>query len=308
MSAKTGIEWCSATWNPIIGCRAVQPACKYCYAVNQVHRLAGHPNPKIASANKDLTLVVNGHLAWTGHARYLHERLKQPLHWRQPRRIFVNSLSDLFHEDITHQQILEIFSIMEAASWHTFIVLTKRPQRMYEEVKAHADWMDYAGGAGTYATRFSHVQWGISAGTQHDLEASHLWLAKTPAAIRIWSLEPLLEAIDIQGCTTYCPEHDFSGGFCIGPCPSRHSTVDQILIGGESGRDARPCNIAWIRNLVQQCVKSRIAPFVKQVGAKPFHNTSAGHHFFELHDRKGGDPAEWPEDIRIREYPGVVHA
>lgn len=125
------ISWTNETWNPVLGCTRVSSGCLHCFAIRDAHRMAHHPNPKMAAANGGLTAKhENGQLDWTGVVRLLPERLTLPLRWRDSRRIFVNSQSDLFHEALTDEQIAQVFAVMALAPQHTFQVLTKRPDRM----------------------------------------------------------------------------------------------------------------------------------------------------------------------------------
>ena len=128
----TNIEWTNKTWNPIAGCSVVSPGCKNCYAMREAHRLAGNPNPKVSGKYRDLTETVKGKPVWTGKVRLWLDHLRLPLTWRKPKRIFVNSMSDLFHEDVPFELIDRVFAVMGnlGNEHHTFQVLTKRPERM----------------------------------------------------------------------------------------------------------------------------------------------------------------------------------
>lgn len=134
---SSNIEWCEETWNPVAGCSKVSEGCRNCYAIRDAYRLAGNPNPKIKSVYAGLTERVNGRTNWTGTVRFIPERLHEPLRRKKPTRYFVNSMSDLFHEEIRKDEIDSVFAAMALATQHQFLVLTKRPKRML-------DWSEVA--------------------------------------------------------------------------------------------------------------------------------------------------------------------
>src|SRR3982750_107934 len=144
MSDTSKIEWTNATWNFLVGCDKVSPGCAGCYAVKDVLRMAGNPNPKVAAANAGLAhRQANGILNWTGVVRLLPGRLGIPFCWPGPRKVFVNSLSDLFHEDVPLEFIRRAFAVMAATPWHTYQILTKRADRL-AELSPLLDWPDNA--------------------------------------------------------------------------------------------------------------------------------------------------------------------
>jgi protein gp37 len=305
MSATTKIQWTDHTWNPVSGCSKVSAGCKNCYAERDWARLSR--NPKSPYFGRDFTDV-----------RCHPERLDQPLRWRLPRRIFVNSMSDLFHEDVPDEFIVRVFNIMASATadcgkrheheeecWqgdhHTFQILTKRPERMCdlvrrlpnlaEEFLVPDDVLSVALDAGLWPLR--NVQLGVSVEDREQLARLDT-LRGIPNALSWCSFEPLLEDLGDL---------------------SRYRWLKWSVWGGESGPGARPCDINWIRRGMRQLPES--AHFVKQLGSyaaeycegcgvsAAFHNgREPGPHWIELRDRKGGDPSEWPEDLRVREYPG----
>src|SRR6185369_50395 len=160
MADNSKIEWTDATWNPVRGCSVVSEGCRNCYAMAVAARFSGPGMPYEGLAYR------NGSGAhWTGETRLIQDRLEDPLRWRAPRRIFVNSMSDLFHESLTETQIQNVFCVMEPARRHVFQVLTKRPQRMLNFVKRFDDWLRYASdypGQLSFAERFAHVWLGVS--------------------------------------------------------------------------------------------------------------------------------------------------
>jgi protein gp37 len=212
---KSAIEWTDATWNPVTGCTQISPGCDHCYALSFAERFRGVPGHPYQQGF-DLKL-------WP-------ERLTLPQRWREPRFIFVNSMSDLFHEAITDEYIRQVFGVMEEANWHIFQVLTKRPKRMAELVSS-LPWPDH-----------------IWAGTSVELDryswrANH-YLRQIPAAVRFVSAEPLL-----------------------GPLPSLQlDHLRWLITGGESGYGHRHCDPQWVRDLRDRSQANGVAFFHKQWG------------------------------------------
>ncbi len=348
MSDKSGIEWTDATWNPVTGCTHVSAGCRNCYAERIANRFKG------------------GKAFPDGFKVTLHpERLNQPLRWTRPRKIFVNSMSDLFHEDVQDDFIAAVFCIMAAAPQHSFQVLTKRPERMLKwvnSVSEHDDpaWIYLNERARKYGLEgegeapgpledripwpLSNVWLGVSVENQATADKRIPLLLATPAAVRFISAEPLLGPIrlwywsdeedGIVGTAVVLhsrktPDTPDGPGEWIG---ERYVGLDWVIVGGESGPKARPFDVAWARSVVEQCRDAGVACFVKQLGAIPFigdgkHTHIFGHRGFfvqcdqgdpcpycgkhpitnwptlKLNDRKGGDIAEWPADLRVREFP-----
>ena len=220
MGDKTGIEWTDATWNPVTGCSKVSPGCAHCYA----ERLA----PRTFGPGRAFTDV-----------RFHEDRLFQPLRWRRARLVFVNSMSDLFHEDVTDGQITAILDVMRSAHWHVFQVLTKRPERLSEFLTRQGE----VGGAPR------NVWWGVSVEDQKRAQARLPELASVPAAVpvRFVSVEPLLGEVDLTEW--------LSGG-----------GLQWVIVGGESGPGARPIDPAWVRRIRDDCVDYGVPFFFKQWG------------------------------------------
>jgi protein gp37 len=308
MSAASSIEWCDATWNPVRGCTKVSPGCKHCYAETFSERFRGVPGHPFEQGF-DLRLVPSA--------------LELPLRWRKPRRVFVNSMSDLFHESIPNEYIAAVFGVMAAAPQHTFQILTKRAERMrawfewvdkrerdgralfpyddslwrirqmlaVEAMRRGADVPPHHGGAWP----LDNVWLGVSVEDQQRADERIPLLLETPAAVRFVSAEPLLERVDI-------------GAWLQPPCDCCDDTpgIHWVIVGGESGPCARPFDLAWARHIVEQCRNAGVACFVKQLGAEPQQDgASARRHgsLEAMRNRKGGDPAEWPADLRVREFP-----
>lgn len=258
MGDKTSIEWTDATWNPITGCTKVSVGCDHCYAEGIATRFAG------SSAYPDGFKVT-----------LRPDRLDQPLRWQKPRRIFVNSMSDLFHDDVPDNFIGSVFDTMARASQHTYQILTKRPGRARSLLNK---WQKAAQDRPHAAASFRrhdmlwcepgvwplpNVWLGVSVENQKWADVRIPTLLETPAAVRFLSMEPLLGQVWFTG--SHCPEHDFPGGFCTFSCPLRQK-IDWIIVGGESGGGARPMHPDWLRSIRDQCQDMNIPFFFKQWG------------------------------------------
>jgi protein gp37 len=218
MAVATPIEWTDSTWNPVTGCTKISRGCDNCYAERFSERFRG----------------VSGHPFRNGFDLTLRpERTEQPLLWKQPRRIFVNSMSDLFHKDIPSKFIDRVFETMEAAHWHIFQVLTKRSSLMRRYVRQR-----YGSAACP-----EHVWLGASIEDRGKLSRIE-HLQDIPAPMRFLSIEPLLGP--------------------VGPMPLEG--IGWVIVGGESGPKARPMNLQWVREIRDQCVSARIPFFFKQWG------------------------------------------
>jgi protein gp37 len=255
-----------------------------------------------------ITKKVGAEIRWTGKVDFVESALELPLRWKKPRRIFVNSMSDLFHEKVKDEWIAAIFGVMLLAGQHTYQILTKRPLRMRNWMQWLMHQPDQAGvlldalgdhltidpkvgRAATGPWPKPHIWLGVSVEDQETANERIPLLLQTPAAVRWVSYEPALGPVDFYRWT-------------LGDSLRRLSWV---VIGGESGPGARPFDLHWGRQVIAQCQAAGVATFMKQVGSKPTtdHRTRpAGEEFFLLTaDRKGGDMTEWPRDLRVREYP-----
>ncbi|MBK9034382.1 MAG: phage Gp37/Gp68 family protein [Myxococcales bacterium] len=219
MSDGSAIEWTDATWNPVRGCTKVSPGCKHCYAETFAERWRGIPGHPYGQGF-DLRLVP--------------EKLEEPLRWKRPRRIFVNSMSDLFQVGVDVPFIRRVFETMNAADWHTYQVLTKRADRMLAVTSAlPRDIVERA-----------HIWLGVSVeDRRYGLPRIDL-LRETPAAVRFLSVEPLLEDLG----------------------PMNLSGIHWVIVGGESGPGARPMDEAWVKSIQRQCRAQRVPFFFKQWG------------------------------------------
>jgi protein gp37 len=214
MATKSAIEWTGATWNPSTGCDALSPGCDNCYAERLTHRLKAMGQKKYRN----------------GFQLTLHpDTLELPLRWKQPQRIFVNSMSDLFHHDVPFEYIQRVFATMRRASWHQFQVLTKRSGRMLA-VADEIDWPE-------------NVWMGVSVESEkYTSRIDHL--RKTGAKTKFLSLEPLLgplDGLDLKG-------------------------IDWVIVGGESGPGSRPMEAEWVTSIRKQCRQAKVAFFFKQWG------------------------------------------
>lgn len=277
MSSNSKIEWCDRTWNPILGCDKVSPGCDSCYAITQARIRAGNPNPKIAEAFAGLTERTPAGLDWTGKVNLLPERLTQPLSWRKPSRVFVNSLADLFHQDVPEGFIARVFAVMASSPAHTFQVLTKRHARMRSLLSREDFWLDVfmiaesEFGGSDREWPLPNVWLGVSAEDQHWAEIRVHALLATPAEVRWVSAEPLLGPIDLRNLKmgngalidALCGDVKTSKGEIYAACPG---SVSWIVCGGESGPAARPMLPDWARSLRDQCQSARVPYLFKQWG------------------------------------------
>lgn len=265
---STKIQWTDRTWNITLGCTKVSDGCDACYAIPAAWMRMHHPNPKTATAFEGtVEKKPDGTLDWTGRINLLDQRLDQPKHWK-PCRIFVNSMSDVFAARVPADFVADIWRTMAATPQHSYQVLTKRPERIARVLeRAHADLgLDEP---------LPNVWIGTSI-ESNDFVRRADRLREAPAAVRFLSLEPLLAPM---------PALDLDG-------------IDWVIAGGESGpvRRVRSMQLDWVRGLIGQSRKSGAAVFVKQLGTVWARESGAA-------DKKGGDPDEWPADLRIREFP-----
>lgn len=286
----TDIEWTDAVWNPVTGCSKVSAGCKNCYAERIANRQIGTFawNP------------ADGPYRKFTDVRCHPERLEQPMHWRKPRRIFVNSMSDLFHESVPNEFIFNVWLTMDRCPQHIFQILTKRPARMKEFLSKGFMGL---GSPNSYAPN-PNVWLGVSVEDQATADERIPLLLQTPATVRFVSLEPMLGPVDI---TKYMPDADRLKWFdgveqleCGGKIYPRIPELKWVIVGGESGPKARPCEVDWVRSVIRQCKAAGTACFVKQLGSNP---TLHGFVGMPLKNSKGSNPDEWSEDLRIREFP-----
>ncbi len=315
--ADTSIEWTDKTWNPTRGCSLVSPGCTNCYAMKFAHRFSGK-----GGRYEGLTrLRTKGGPVWTGKVRSVPEMLEAPLRWKKPRKVFVNSMSDLFHEDVSFDFIAAVFGVMASTPHHTYQVLTKRPENMrrwFELMARAGNVQSVLHQAVKVAMGYHHkrrpavnlpawplpnVWLGVSCESQAQVERLDM-LRQVPAVVRFVSFEPLLgpiERVNLEG-------------------------IHWTIMGGESGRQARPCALEWIESLVRQTLRAGAAPFVKQLGSyvvsehrtapkelmsrpdelEPYHFAPNGEVWAwraGLTDSAGSDLSSWPLHMQVRQWP-----
>jgi protein gp37 len=227
MADRSRIEWTDATWNPVRGCTKISPGCAHCYAETFAERfrgVKGHPYEQ----GFDLRLVPN--------------KIYEPLTWRSPRRVFVNSMSDLFHDGVSDDYIASVADVMVRADWHVYQVLTKRSERMRDLLKSRL----------RFAAAKSYIWWGVSVENRTCGLPRIKHLRSSPATVRFLSIEPLLEDIGELDLTD----------------------IDWVIVGGESGYGARPMRRKWVTSIRKQCRRDGIPFFFKQWGG--VHKSKAG--------------------------------
>ncbi len=350
VSSGSSIEWTEATWNPVVGCTRASAGCDHCYAVKQTYRLEWMGQAKYAGLT---VLNSRGDRHFNGVVRTVPEALEIPLRWRKPRMIFVNSMSDLFHKDVPFEFIDQVFAVMALCPQHTFQVLTKRPERMAEyltfvntidcinqqitilgrECDSPEQTAMIGGAENSRQWPLPNVWLLASCEDQEQLDKRVPDLLRCPAAVRGLSLEPLLGPMDLlrvdasgfggpSGHKIDCVRKGYWSGGPFGfvnhsDMHDRFGPLHWVIIGGESGPGARPCNIDWIRSLIAQCKAAAVPCFTKQLGSSPFDSSvpivtnrvrggrliALTTNTIKLKDRKGGDIDEFPADLRVREFP-----
>lgn len=259
---KSKIEWTDRVWNPVRGCSLVSEGCKNCYAMHQAHRFSGDGMPF-----EGLTKKTNRGAKWTGKVEILHDKLDEPKRWKKPSMVFVNSMSDLFHEDVSFHFISEVFFVMKMEPQHTFQILTKRPERMLEFVR----WQKSIDKSWNTS---DNVWLGVSVEDQKTANERIPILLEVPAAVRFLSCEPLLGPVDIQSIEA--PDDDDAGATKIKPLTGQRTDmarpcrdtgkINWVIVGGESGDKARPMHPDWVRSLRDQCNEHDVPFFFKQWG------------------------------------------
>lgn len=287
MATETKIEWCHHTFNPWRGCTKVSAGCTHCYAETMSKR-----NPKTLGVWGDSgTRVVASEAMW-----------REPLKWDKAavkagerRRVFCASLADWLEDrpELVAPRV-RLYHLIEQTKNLDWLLLTKRIE----------NYQRFQGGDGvprswTESVR-SNVWLGVSVENQAAADERISLLKQTPAAVRFLSVEPLLGPVRLPFRYGDDPYHGDYGQSLI------HQAIDWVIVGGESGPGARPCNVEWIRSIVRQCSDTDVACFVKQLGSKPEKTSGAG--LERLKDPKGGDMEEWPADLRVRQFPSAEAA
>jgi len=289
----TKIQWAEETWNPIRGCTRVSPGCANCYAERHAGRFSGE-----GLAFHGFAARVGGKSRWTSEVELIEHKLYEPLSWKKPRKVFVNSMSDLFHDKVADLDmpaelgiLPRIFAVMAACPQHTFQILTKRPEialewfRCQPEISIEAEFQfhsffysvnprskprDWPGWP------LPNVWIGVSVESQRYADERLPILGEIPAALRFASAEPLLEQLSLE--------------------PHLATFLDWLIVGGESGPKARTMQLQWAEDLVRQAKQNEKPVFVKQLGSVLAKQ-------MQLKHKKGGDLAEWPKHLQIRQFP-----
>lgn len=286
MGETTKIEWCHHTFNPWIGCTKVAPECAHCYA-EELMALRWRKVEWGDKGTRKRTTTWNDPIKWNRNAEQSGER----------RRVFCASLADVF-EDREELKFWrrDLFSLIDQTPWLDWLLLTKRPENIRQmwEGEHHR----------------SNVWLGTSCGHSGSLmRIPKLLMCRKLSPVLFLSAEPLLERINLTRIEAPAElQKSPNGGLCANALMSDdaryfqfHGQLDWVIVGGESGRNARRCETDWIRSIVRQCRNAGVPCFVKQLGANPWIRSGEK----KLSDPKGGDPDEWPKDLRVREFPEV---
>jgi len=264
---STKIEWCDETWNPVTGCTKVSEGCANCYAEGIAKRF--WRERKFSD--------VKCHI----------DRLDKPLHWKKPRKVFVCSMGDLFHDDVPFEFIVKVFDIIEQCPEHTFMILTKRPENMlkfiikWKNYFIETDRMCYCEGLNQWTMFYPNAFLGVSVENQHTADVRVPFLIKMPPAIKFVSCEPLLGSLDLGRIIRHKNIHEQS----TYSYASYIEHLNWVICGGETGLRARPMDLKWARRLRDQC-EGYDVPF-----------------FF----KKTGDGSETPDDLMIRNFPSETN-
>jgi protein gp37 len=271
MAEQSKIEWCDSTWNFLRGCSRVSAGCERCYAERHALRFNGAGLPYAG-----LVRLGKKGPVWTGEVRAVPSHYRDPARWKEPRRIFVNSLSDTFHENAPREAIVAGFAMMAAYDRHTYQVLTKRPERAAALLADEAFVEDVLRASLGLLRAWPLPNVWLGTSVESGAVAGRIaHLRHAPAAVRFVSAEPLLgdlTNVSLDG-------------------------VDWLIVGGESGPGARPTEMAWFEAAVHAGYRANADVFVKQLGS-PWAKANGAKH------PKGGDPDEWPEHLRVRAFPG----
>jgi protein gp37 len=323
MGDRTKISWTDTTWNPVRGCSRVSEGCRHCYAERVAVRFSGKGRAyeglvRIGKQSRGIGArgpMRRVPIGWNGVVRLVPERLADPLKWKRPRRIFVNSMSDLFHEALDTAVIDQVLAVMLLAPHHTFQVLTKRADRMHaylsdpalyqrvlraaDEIRRDRPQLSQIAISNPATVPPPWIWWGVSVENQAAADERIPELLATPAAVRFLSCEPLLGPLALDGSTG---GHDFLGDHT----DRDEDGLDWIISGCESGPDARWCDNDWLRSLRDQCASAGVAFFLKQASAHNHHsitpNGELGVRCGDGSKRKAGGVIELPY------LDGVMHA
>lgn len=331
MGENSKIEWTEATWNPFAGCSRKSEGCRNCYAEVMTKRLAAMGVAKYQG-------LLNEQGRFNGVVRLDEPSLRIPLKWKKPRRIFVNSMSDLFHENVQDEWIDKVFAVMALTPQHTYQCLTKRPERMVEYIESLknyqysidqywlGDWVSmgmprkqYQEMRGVFVNEpLPNVWLGVSIEDQKTADERIPHLLQIPAKVRFLSIEPLLGPVDLRFPQAVSRDVKYPEGFEMWSEENRDAWCETqarriymarcemalhwVIVGGESGSNARPMNLEWAKSIVHQCKAAGVPVFVKQLGRSAI---DTDYLRFQTKDKKGGDISEFPVELAIREFPNA---
>lgn len=350
MGKDSAISWCDASWQVIAGCSEESPGCRNCYsarlcATRLKHlpwaqglataskvKTATHVAAKFTGNETSRLRVTNDYetrYGWTGKVITRPDQLSHPLRWKKPLAIFVGDRGDLFHPAVPRDFIVRVWAIiliccLREGLPHTFLVCSKRPERMRDVLASMTPEEIASAGAGSvedgdawWDILSRHMQkrgpvadtlWlGVTAENQATADKRIPLLLQTPAAHRWVSCEPLLEPVDLRPGNWIPPIGGGPRVNLLRPWEAVGPALDAVIVGGESGPGARPCCDEWIESIVEQCRGAGTPCFVKQCGSNPVHLTRDEHRQpyrdepVKLKHRSGADPSEWPEELRTRE-------
>ena len=301
---STKIQWTDESWQPVVGCTKVSAGCDNCYAEKMAERLAAMacsikrkkpPTESMLAYTKAIKMWFDPKTEksfwkdWSGKTICIESVLDKPLHWKKPRKIFVCSMGDLFHPGVPFAFVADVLSVLSVCKHHTGQILTKRPDRMLEiftdsRLRKHISKRTLEWDLGYAVVNperdegwpLSNVWLGVTAENQKCADERIPILLQIPAEIRFLSIEPCLSSVDL----CYEAENSY--------CKTRPLHIDWVIIGCESGPKRRPCKLEWVRSIVEQCKAADVPVFVKQLSI----NGKVSHKMFE-----------WPEDLRVRQYP-----
>lgn len=338
----TNIQWCDFTFNGWEGCSKVSPGCKNCYAETRNHRFGGNnwgsgkPRRRTSAANWWQPLKWNQQAAMAAGS-YQSNPLQARFDNQAPRRprVFCASLADWLDDEVPIEWLADLLKLIHDTPNLDWLLLTKRVELWKSRMIAVRHWGDqpkaeYSNngtGAGVASCWLAgkapaNVWFGVSVEDQQHTGERIPLLFQIPARIRFLSVEPILGPIDFGKASPFCDEPAKNrDGHVVDPTygqhdhpfwtPGRKTEIDWVIFGGESGPGARPCDINWIRDGVQQCRAASVAPFVKQLGSNAVCDNANPVDWpnkrWPFRDKKGGDPDEWPADLRVREFPKCIH-
>lgn len=304
-------DYCDASWNVVLGCTPVSPGCDSCLAANSVYRFSRHPDQRIALPMAGLT-IPGSRGTWTGAVRCFQTKLREPDKWVVSRRVAVAPLGDLFHQSVPDEFILSVFRTMLRNPRHTFVVMTRRVERMAEfsrrlclNERLNALYLATVGGR-PYLPLAPHIWMGTSVENQEWADKRIPVLLQVDCRVRFLSVEPMLGPVDLRhvrhdGLVTDALTGSWTsdGGQVRQGC--HRSRIGWAIIGGESGPKARLCDMDWMRSIRNQCKAAGVSLWVKQAGTRPCN----GSILLPYTGKPRATLDELPVDLRIRDFPKV---